>query len=229
VTGVTSLQDATLALLRFDAGGALDPSFSEDGVTTLLQGDYTAGRAVASAPGGRIVVAGSLAGGSDVNAGLFSFANPASPPGPVQPGQPDPDPGQPAPDPGGGTPPGNDPLPPAGDLTAPFLTKVSLSTRVFRTKGASKSKPRRPLGTKLVLTLSEDARVTFTVDRRKGEKRTRVGKIRLSAHAGRNTRRIKGRVNGKLLRTGSYIARVTAVDAAGNRSVERRLSFRVVA
>jgi hypothetical protein len=100
---------------------------------------------------------------------------------------------------------------------------------VFRTKGASKSKPRRPLGTKLVLTLSEDARVTFTVDRRKGKKRTRVGKIRLSAHAGRNTRRIKGRVNGKLLRTGSYIARVTAVDAAGNRSVERRLSFRVVA
>jgi hypothetical protein len=90
-------------------------------------------------------------------------------------------------------------------------------------------KPKR--GTTFRYTLSEAARVTITIDRRRRGHRVRygrVGRIAATKQGGRQSTRFSGRLKGKALRPGRYRARIVAVDSLGARSKTRSLRFRIV-
>jgi hypothetical protein len=149
------------------------------------------------------------------------------------------------------------PVPPPSTLPPPdpppVLSSLSLTNRTFAAVGArSKSRAaaaRVPRGTTLRFTLSEAARVRVafaratagrrvgrsclaaTRARRKRPKCTRyvaVGSISTSGVLGRNSVKFSGRLNGRALAPGSYRASLTAIDAIGQRSPVRAVSFRVV-
>jgi uncharacterized delta-60 repeat protein len=136
------------------------------------------------------------------------------------------------PPPGGGVP------PPPADTTPPTLT-ARLSKKRFR---AGK-------GTKIRYTLSEPARVTIRIQKGKaGRKvgrrclkptRARRGKPRCKRWVNLRTLTresvqgdsvvpFSGRVRGRKLTPGPYRMRLSAVDAAGNRSTTTTLRFRVI-
>jgi hypothetical protein len=73
---------------------------------------------------------------------------------------------------------------------------------------------------KLTFKLSEPAQVVVTITRRGGK----PVRIKLSGVRGANAKKLK---RGHLKR-GRYTAVLVATDAAGNKSVPRRLTFRVV-
>ena len=55
------------------------------------------------------------------------------------------------------------------------------------------------------------------------------GELRVGdAPIGRGSKRFSGRMGGRALTPGRYRARLSATDAAGNRSRERSLAFRIV-
>ncbi len=113
-----------------------------------------------------------------------------------------------------------------------------------------KRKKRPKKGTTLRYTLSEAARVVFTIERkgtgrkvgrtcrkqtRSNRRRractlyTRIGAFAQQGRAGRNTKKFSGRIGRKKLAIASYRATLVARDAAGNRSKAKQISFRVVA
>ncbi|MFL5335323.1 MAG: hypothetical protein ACJ8H8_19550, partial [Geminicoccaceae bacterium] len=123
----------------------------------------------------------------------------------------------------------------------------SKGTKETAVKSAAKKKPKK--GTTFRYTLSEAARVVFTIERRgKGRKvgktckpqtasnrkrkactrYTRVGAFAQQAHAGRNTKKFSGRIGKTKLSPGSYRATLLATDAAGNRSKTKQVTFKVV-
>jgi hypothetical protein len=108
----------------------------------------------------------------------------------------------------------------AGDEIAPALASVSMAKPAFRV----------PRGTRIRFGLSEAAGVRFTIRRRSGGRL--IGSFVRSAGAGPNSVRFSGRlrVRGRTLSLarGRYRLTLVATDAAGNRSVARRVSFRVV-
>jgi hypothetical protein len=140
----------------------------------------------------------------------------------------------------------------------PELTNLRVTNRVFapvaRARGAGSAARRRPKrGTRFRYTLSEAARVTIRIERalpgrvsRKGGRRRcvkptrknrgarrckrfkRVQRIVADEQAGAQSTRFTGRKRGRALKAGRYRARVVATDAAGARSSERRVSFRIV-
>lgn len=145
------------------------------------------------------------------------------------------------------------PCPPPGpgvggaDTTAPVLDRFTLTNRIFRT--AARAAARRPRGTRFRYRLSEDATVRIAIERRAPGRRVgrrcrppsrrlrgrrpcvryvRVGVLRASGKAGRNTLSFSGRIGRRVLRPGRYRARATATDLAGNVSAKRRATFRVV-
>ena len=146
--------------------------------------------------------------------------------------------------------------PAAPDSTAPAFTgtppKASPASFAVDAAGAGEVKVgRAPVkkGTTFRYSLSEAAGVTFTVQRRGRGRRvgrsckkptranrkrrkctryTRVGAFRHQGAAGSNSKRFSGKIGRKALRPGRYRALLVAVDAAGNRSAERRVRFRVV-
>jgi Ca2+-binding RTX toxin-like protein len=125
------------------------------------------------------------------------------PPAPPAPDQPQPQPEQPA-APGPVAEPAGNPAP-ALDTTKPVISAL------------------RRRGGRLVLRLSEGARITVVVSRRA---RSRFRKVRRLSRAGaQGTNRIR---LPKRLRSGRYRAVLVAVDAAGNRSARRTVRFRVV-
>jgi hypothetical protein len=63
---------------------------------------------------------------------------------------------------------------------------------------------------------------------RKCRRWVRRGAIQRSAAAGRVTIPFSGRIGKKALKTGSYRALVTARDAAGNQSQQRKIGFKIV-
>jgi hypothetical protein len=66
---------------------------------------------------------------------------------------------------------------------------------------------------------------------RKAKKCTRfqaAGKLTRSGVAGKNKLAFSGRLGRKALKPGTYRATLTAVDAAGNKSARRTVSFKVV-
>jgi hypothetical protein len=139
------------------------------------------------------------------------------------------------------------------DTVAPMITHASISptTWAVNAKGRSEtavSAGRAKKGTVITYTLSEPARVVFTIERAlpgrrvgrkctrptrstKGKKCTRYkrfGRFAQAAVAGRNRKPFSGRIASKKLKPGRYRASLMATDPAGNASNVRRLRFRVV-
>lgn len=104
-------------------------------------------------------------------------------------------------------------------------------------------------GTTFHYSLSEPARVTFTIQRKSKGRRvkrkcrrathknrkkkpctryTRVGSFAAQGTAGANRKSFSGKIGRKSLKPGRYRALLLAVDAAGNRSKAKPVSFRVV-
>jgi hypothetical protein len=142
---------------------------------------------------------------------------------------------------------------PVRDLTAPVISKVSVDPGSFAVNpyGAAEKLLRRRanMGTVIRYSLSEAAAVTVAIDqavagRKRGGKCRRanrsrkrgrrctsyrsVGKFAFSSKAGANSKPFSGKLGRKSLAAGRYRLRLSAVDAAGNRSKPRQVKFRVV-
>ena len=78
--------------------------------------------------------------------------------------------------------------------------------------------------------LSKDARVKIVVSRsgRRLHRSGRSGSIARSGHAGRNRVRFSGRIGGRKLKPGRYVATVRAIDAAGRASSKRTVKFTIL-
>jgi subtilisin-like proprotein convertase family protein len=120
---------------------------------------------------------------------------------------------------------------PVGDRKAPLVSKLRLSPTAFAVARRSTARV-AARGTRIGYSLSERARVTLRFQRylhgRRGRRYVTVGTLRRATRPGRNRVSFSGRIGRRALRRGSYRLVVTAVDAAGNRSVSRKRSFRIV-
>ena len=130
--------------------------------------------------------------------------------------------------------------------TATALSAVKAQPRRFRVnrRGPAEkvvtAKRRKPAskGTKLKFTLSGDARVVVSLERKvtgkkKGKKRKKasyvaVGKFAVQGSRGPNIKKFSGRLGKKALKAGSYRATLIAIDKAGIRGDSKQLSFTVV-
>jgi hypothetical protein len=145
------------------------------------------------------------------------------------------------------------PLPPA-DVTDPVISGFRASPKVIATpagRAAASQRRRRPKRTTLRYSLSEDATVRFTLQRktrgrrvagrcRKATRRNRtrprcvrwvkVGRtFTQQGKAGANRKRLGARTVGRRrLAPGRYRVLARATDAAGNRSSQKSARFRVV-
>lgn len=116
------------------------------------------------------------------------------------------------------------------DGTKPVLSRVSLSPARFKvgtaktalTASAAKALKR---GTSVRYTLSESATVTLAIAR--SGQRKAVGTITRRSKTGANRIAFSGRLGAKALKPGRYVLTLTAVDAAGNRSAAKKVSFRI--
>jgi Tol biopolymer transport system component len=153
--------------------------------------------------------------------------------------------------------PGPGPGPGSGgllDKIAPrFAGSPTASPSTFavspKARGETAVAARARLGTKLKYSLSEPARVVFTVERigrgRKRGKRcvkatkanrkkractryTRFGRFAQGGAAGSNTKAFAGKIGRKKMRPGKYRITLRATDAAGNKSRPKSLRVRVV-
>jgi hypothetical protein len=116
-------------------------------------------------------------------------------------------------------------------------------------RAATRGRRRPPIGTTFRYSLSEPARVLFTIERilpgrrvgracvaqtahnRKRRPCVRLAKPRrfaVGAIAGSNITRFTGRIGGRALVPGRYRVTLVATDATGSRSAPKRLTFRVV-
>jgi predicted outer membrane repeat protein len=144
--------------------------------------------------------------------------------------------------------------PPPADLTSPVITDQFATTPVFRVNSRGQAAARRrPRGTTFGFTLSEAARVSMRVERRRLGRRVRgrcrrptarnrrarrcrrwvgVSTFHREALEGPNSVRFSGRVRvrgrARALRRGRYRLRLIAVDGAGNSSDPAFIRFRVV-
>ena len=100
---------------------------------------------------------------------------------------------------------------PAPDTTKPALALAAARKRIRTTQRA-----------RLLVTLSEPARVVIALQRRVGKRWRRVLTTKRTLGTGRSSVRIARR-----LRAGSYRAVATATDAAGNTSAKRAARFSV--
>jgi opacity protein-like surface antigen len=152
----------------------------------------------------------------------------------------------PAPSSPGPPPPG----PAAPDRAAALITRYSAFPTSFLAarRGASIPATTEGLGTTVSYTLSEDASLTFTIERRNAGRRVKgrcrkatrknrrakrcdlklSGSFKHQGKAGRNSLRFSGRLSNKKLRPARYRLRAAAIDQAGNKSKPARLNFRIV-
>jgi hypothetical protein len=139
------------------------------------------------------------------------------------------------------------------DVARPTLTYVSLTNKTFAvdTHGAAETlvAARAKRGTVVRYTLSEKARVVVEVERatvgrkvgsscRKETKSNRkrkpctlyvpAGNFAVQSAAGTDQHAFSGKIGHKSLVPGTYRASLVAIDAARNRSVARRIAFRIV-
>jgi hypothetical protein len=117
-------------------------------------------------------------------------------------------------------PPPPPPVAPA-DTTAPVITNLRVTRKRFKRR------------TTFRFELSEAAGVRYVVaretKRRKGGVRYRkVGAFTQTGVPGHNGRRFRGRIGKRRLKGGVFRARVSARDAAGNRSRTAQVRFRIV-
>jgi hypothetical protein len=84
-----------------------------------------------------------------------------------------------------------------------------------------------PLGTTFRYSLSEPARVAFSIER-KQRKFTKIGELFQDAGQGAGSLAFSGRIGRKALVPGRYRATLVATDAAGSHSQARRAAFTVI-
>ena len=135
------------------------------------------------------------------------------------------------------------PDPPAGlsasvstDTLAPlFIGRPVFSPSRFKVVGKGRARASRsvPSGAKLTFSLSEPATVTATIarkarKRRGGYRYVKVGKLNASGKQGGNAVPFSGKLKGKALAPGKYLATLTARDAAGNVSPPKTAGFAIV-
>jgi hypothetical protein len=142
------------------------------------------------------------------------------------------------------------PGPGAPDLGAATITKYSAFPATFLAarRGSSIVTTSGGLGTTVGYTLSEDASLTFTVERAKAGRRVKgrcrkptrenrrakrcdlrlKGSFKHQGKAGRNSFKFSGRLSKKTLRPGRYRLVAAAIDRAGNKSRRARLTFGIV-
>lgn len=119
----------------------------------------------------------------------------------------------------------------SADRTKPVLSRVSLSPARFQVGKAKTALTARAAakalkrGTSVRYTLSENAAVTLTIAR--AGQRKPAGKLTRRSRRGANRVAFSGRIGAKALKPGRYVLTLTAVDAAGNRSAAKKVSFRV--
>jgi hypothetical protein len=130
-----------------------------------------------------------------------------------------------------GSPPDGSPPPPPADTAAPVISGFRATPALFaigRASTALAARVRR--GTRFRYSVTEQARVTLKIQRRLRGRRARyrtVGKLSRTARQGANRTRFTGRLGRRALRPGRYRVRITATDAAGNRSTARATRFRI--
>jgi hypothetical protein len=117
------------------------------------------------------------------------------------------------------------PAPASGAVTGGTPSGSASADRTAPVLSALRATGKRRL--RATWSLSEAARVTVRVDRRKGTRWSRAGAVTVRAPAGRHALRLPARLGRRALAPGRYRLRVTAVDAAGNRSAERRAAVRL--
>ena len=126
----------------------------------------------------------------------------------------------------------------------PTISGFSVTNRVFAPKGGKRAKrsamalisaPRKPVkrGTKFSYTLSEPAKVSILIERkrvRRGGKAKFIKVTTLPAEkqSGRQSTPFSARVKGKPLKPGRYRATIVATDAGGQASAPRQLSFTIL-
>jgi hypothetical protein len=141
-----------------------------------------------------------------------------------------------------------------GDGEAPRFLSASVAPKVFAVNRRGRAErptgaQRRRRGTRFRFSLSEPARVVFTISRaqpgrrvgrrcvkptrrnrarRKCTRYVRVRSFAVQGLAGANTKRFSGKIGRRALKPGRYRATLIATDAAGNRSAPKQLRFRVV-
>ena len=117
------------------------------------------------------------------------------------------------------------------DTTAPLISNFRATPALFVIGRASTPRAARTHhGTRFRYTLSEQARVSLKIQRRLRGRPARYRKVATltrSGRAGVNLTRFTGRIGKRALRPGRYRARITAIDAAGNRSASRAARFRI--
>ena len=142
--------------------------------------------------------------------------------------------------PGDGQTPGGDQQPgPGGDATVPpdteapliNLFRVAASRFAVDPKGDAETlvKTRTRFGTKFVFSLSEAARVVFTIERKGRAKYGSPRRFAMAAPAGKTHRRFSGKLGSSSLKPALYRVTIVATDLAGNSSQAKRRYFRVVA
>ena len=133
------------------------------------------------------------------------------------------------------------------DFVAPgFKSKPRLSAKRFRAARRGKAFISVSIGTRIKWALTEFARVTITVQKRRtlsrGCRRARSsrhrtgcrkyvavkGRYAVASAAGVNSVRFRGRLRGKRLKPGRYRFVIRARDGAGNVSKPKRPTFRIV-
>lgn len=131
-------------------------------------------------------------------------------------------------------------MPGSDDTVPPQLRNLRVKPRTFRAIRRAKSAQRRrrlQRGTLIRFSLTEPSVVMFALDRRLKRKRgrrrgrvryKRVGSFTRAGTTGRNAHPFSGRFKGKLLKSGAYRIRATALDGAQNRSQARVAKFKVV-
>lgn len=143
------------------------------------------------------------------------------------------------------------------DATAPKVTKLSLTNKIFKVGGkntalitkAKKKKRKTPKGTVIKLTLEENAYVAIAVFKAK-EGRTQGGEcvkatpeledakkcarpvflktMQRIGKAGPNRIGFSGKLDGKKLKTGAYAFGIVVSDVAGNATPLMMKSFKIV-
>jgi PKD repeat protein len=131
--------------------------------------------------------------------------------------------------------------------TLPVLSRLSVTNRSFVAPAARPRRAKR--ATAFRYTLSEAAKVTFTIQRktrgrrvggrcrpatRKNKTRKRcvlyrpAGRLVAAGRQGTNRKRFAGKLRGRTLRPGSYRATAIATDSAGGKSARKTVRFRIV-
>jgi uncharacterized repeat protein (TIGR01451 family) len=140
------------------------------------------------------------------------------------------------------------------DVTAPAFQSLSMTFTRFAVNPSGPTETpvaaaRAHTGTRFVYTLSEQARVLFTIQRvlpgrrvgnrcvkptranrrkKKCNRYKRLGRFTQDGSAGQNTKPWSGKIGRKKAAPGRYRATLRATDPTGNKSAPKRIRFRVV-